>query len=60
MRRLLIGMAIDILKWTREPLFRLYQAIYRLRLRRSNLLVSLQFRYYELAKKVRKGTELAK
>lgn len=48
MKRLLIGMAIDVLKWIREPLFRFYQAIYRLRLRRSNCLVSLQFKYHEL------------
>lgn len=48
MKRWLIGIAIDLLKWIREPLFRLYQAIYRLRLRSMYLLVRLQFKYHDL------------
>ena len=50
MKRLLIGVAIDVLKWMGELLFRLDQTIYRLRLRRGKLLVCLQFKYHDLSK----------
>jgi hypothetical protein len=46
-----IGVVIDILKWVREPLFHLYQTVYRLRLRSDNLLVRFQFKYHDLRKK---------
>lgn len=53
MKRMLIGIAIDILKWSREPLFRFYQMICRLRLSSSNRLAALQFRYHALRKRER-------
>ena len=49
MQCLLIGVAIDVLKWMREPLRRLEKAIGRLRRKWCiDYLVSLQFKHHRL------------
>ena len=57
MRRGLIGIAIDILKWLNEPLYCLHKAVNRLRDRRIELLVPLQDKHHKLRRQSNESSQ---
>jgi len=50
----LISVAIDMLRWLNEPLFYLHLMVHRLRNRRIELLVRLQFKHHSVRRDQRK------
>lgn len=60
MEYLLIGVAIDVLKWANEPLYRILLAVKRLRNKRIDLIVPLQFEYHRINRQRDKARALRK